>query len=365
MRQGVELAIDRINGRGGAGGHPLEMLLVDSAAARPDTLSMRQAVAAAYERFVADPTVIAAVGPQTSIGGRAIAPVLSRANLATITPSATTFDITDAGLKDHFRPEGRAVFFRTVGTDLTQAGAMARFAHAHLGVRRIVLIEDGSDFGKRVTDAFSSRAGALGITVLDRWMLGWLRQDYREGLRRLGALRPGALYLGVGYDVGVKLARQIPDVLPSVHVLGAHTLFNRAFTLQARAPGAEGWFVAHVAPDLAGTAAAAGWAAQFRTRFGVDPSSYSLTAYTAVTVIADAIERLVRQGQPVTRARVRDAIQATRLPDTPAGPIAFDPDGDLERPSVSIYQVKSGAFHHVETLLLPGTHDRVKARAQP
>jgi branched-chain amino acid transport system substrate-binding protein len=276
-----------------------------------------------------------------------------------------TFDITDPGLRDRFRPEGRAVFFRTVGTDLTQAGAMAQFAHARLGVRRIVLIEDGSGFGERVVDAFAGRAAERGITVLDRWKLGWLRQDYREGLRRLAALRPDALYLGVRYDVGVKLARQIPDVLPSVHVLGPHTLFNRAFTLQARSTGAEGWYVSNVAPDLAGTPSAAAWAAQFRRRFGADPSSYSLTAYTAVTVIADAIGRLVKQGQAVTRARVRDAIEATRLPNTPAGPVAFDLDGDLERPAVSIYQVRSGAFHYVETFLPAGPKERVSVENRP
>ena len=103
----------------------------------------------------------------------------------------------------------------------------------------------------------------------------------------------------------------------------------------------------------------------FRSRFGVDPSSYSLTAYTAVKVIADAVGRLVRRGQPVTRARVRDAIEATRLPDTPAGPIAFDQDGDLERSPVSIYQVRGGAFHHVETRLTTGTKDKVRAGARP
>ena len=71
MLQGVELAIEGINRQGGAGGYPLEMLLLDSSASRPDSLSQREAVTASYERFVADPSVIAVVGPQTSLrGGR-------------------------------------------------------------------------------------------------------------------------------------------------------------------------------------------------------------------------------------------------------------------------------------------------------
>jgi len=348
--QGVQLALEDVN-REGAGGHTLETLALDSAALGADIRSRQRAAAASYERFVADPTVIAAVGPQTSSEGRAVAALLSRANLATITPSATTFDITDPTLRATFRPSGRAVYFRTVGTDLAQADAMARFAHARLGIRRVVLIDDGLDSQMRLVDTFARRAAALGMTVLIRRQINWIQLDYREELRELAVLKPDALYVGVRFPAGVKLARQVPGILPSVHVLGTESLYNGAFPIQARPTGAEGWYVPNVAPDPAASAAAAAWAERFQGRFGSAPSGYSLAAYTAVTVIADALGRVVKRGQPVTRANVRDAIEATRLPDALSGPVSFDRDGDLERPVVSIYQVKSGAFQHVETLL--------------
>ena len=104
MLQGVQLAVEDVNRRGGAGGHPLETFLLDSAVPGADTLSRQRATVASYERFVADPAVIAAIGPQTSEESRAVAPFLSRADLATITPSATTFDITDPALRATFRP---------------------------------------------------------------------------------------------------------------------------------------------------------------------------------------------------------------------------------------------------------------------
>ena len=153
------------------------------------------------------------MGPQTSREARAVVPLLGPANLATITPSATTFDVTDPALKERFRPDGRASYFRTIGTDLTQGDAMARFARARLGVRRVVLIDDGFEFGVRLANTFARRAAALGITVLGRRQLSHLRADYREELRGVGVLGPDALYVAVGYAVGVKLARQIPEVL--------------------------------------------------------------------------------------------------------------------------------------------------------
>lgn len=365
LLQGIELAIDDVNRGGGPGGHPLQTLLLDSGGSDLDTLARLHLVAAHYERFVADPAVIAVVGPQTSDEGRSVAALLSRANLATITPSSTAFDITDAGLARQFRPGGRAVYFRTVGTDSAQAEAMARFARVRLGVRRVALIDDASQFGERMVEIFARHAAAAGMTVLARSRLNWLQADYRQELRRLAELGPDALYLGVRYDVGVKLARHIPEILPSIRILGSETLHNRAFPIQARATGAEGWYVSGMAPDPSWSPAAAAWVNQFRSRFGAVPSGYSLTAYTAVAVVADAVGRVVKRGLPVTRTSVRDAIQTTRLPNALSGPVSFDPDGDLERPAVSVYQIRGGAFHHLETLLLTKSRGGSQAEARP
>jgi branched-chain amino acid transport system substrate-binding protein len=238
-----------------------------------------------------------------------------------------------------------------VGTDLAQGDAMARFAHARLGVRRVVVLHDGSPAGERVVDPFVRRASALGIAVTVRAPLDWISQDYREDLRALVPLAPDALYAAVRYGTGVKLARRIPEVLPSVRLLGTEALYNGAFPIQARGTAAEGWYVPNVAPDPAATAAAEAWAARFRHRYGTEPHGYALTAYTAVAVIADAVSRVLGAGRPLTRASVRDAIAAARLPAAPSGPVAFSADGDLEHPAVSIYQVRGGAFRFVETVV--------------
>lgn len=362
MLQGVQLAVEEVNRRGGAGGRPLETLHADTSDHAPDTPSLQRAVIASYERLLADPLVIAVIGPQTSPESRVAAPLLSRANLATITPSATTFDLTDPGLRATFRPGGRTVYFRSIGTDVAQGDAMARFAEKRLGVRRVVVISDGSSFGDRTIRAFERRAAQLGIAILGRRLVNWVGQDYREELRDVARLQPDTLYLGVRAAAGVKLARQILQVLPSVRVLGTETLYDRAFPLQARPGGGEGWYVPHVGPDPAMSPAATAWAARYRTRFGAEPSAYSLTAYTAVMIVADAVERVTRAGRPVTRASVRDAIQATRLPDAPSGPVSFGPDGDLERAMISIFQVRGGAFRYVETIASPGAGDGLGAK---
>src|SRR5262249_41829844 len=150
----------------------------------------------------------------------------------------------------------------------------------------------------------------------------------------------------------VKLARQIPKILPTVHLLGTEQLYNTALPIQARSTGAEGWYVPHVAPDPVSSPAGVAWAERYRGRYGVVPNAYALTGYTAGVIIVDAVDRVAKGGRPVNRSSVRDAIEATRLPDAVAGPVSFDRDGDLAGAPVSIYRVTGGAFQFVETIFV-------------
>jgi ABC-type branched-subunit amino acid transport system substrate-binding protein len=71
-------------------------------------------------------------------------------------------------------------------------------------------------------------------------------------------------------------------------------------------------------------------------------------------VIRDAVGRLAARGRSITRPGVREAIQSARLADTPQGTVSYDANGDLERPVVSIYQVRDEAFRYLEAVTLAG-----------
>src|SRR4030095_10848985 len=55
-----------------------------------------------YKKFIADSLVMAAVGPVMSGEGKAISPILSEADMATITPSSTNPDITDPKFQSQY-----------------------------------------------------------------------------------------------------------------------------------------------------------------------------------------------------------------------------------------------------------------------
>jgi branched-chain amino acid transport system substrate-binding protein len=80
------------------------------------------------------------------------------------------------------------------------------------------------------------------------------------------------------------------------------------------------------------------------------PSYYSITAYDAVLVVIDAIERVATSGKPVDRVNVRDAIAETKL-KTLQGEVSFDENGDLRQKVIAVFQVKHDTAHPADDLI--------------
>ena len=66
----------------------------------------------------------------------------------------------------------------------------------------------------------------------------------------------------------------------------------------------------------------------------------------AVMVMADTLERLVKDGKPLTRENVRDYTEKTNL-KTLQGTISFDENGDLKEKVVSVFQVKDNKYSYI------------------
>jgi branched-chain amino acid transport system substrate-binding protein len=346
IRKGAEMAIEELNQKGGAGGYKFEGVVFDSATPAAGQYDPAQA-ATNYKKFIADTAVVAAVGPVMSGEGKAISPILSEADMATITPSSTNPDITDPKFKDQYRPKGKAVYFRNVTTDAYQGPNMANHAFHKLGVKKVYVVDDGGAFGVGIADSFSRRAKELGIQILGRDQLNPKEADYKTILTKIKGLNPDALYYGGVQQAAVKLARQAYEVMPKIHKLGSDGLYDLAFPEQAGKEAAEGWWASNASPDMLTDPKAQEWINKFKSKFNREPTNYAITAYNGVMVIADAVDRVAKSNKPVTRSAVREAMEKTDLKSTLQGPISYDENGDIKTKTVALYQVKDGKFKYV------------------
>ncbi|MDR3538026.1 MAG: branched-chain amino acid ABC transporter substrate-binding protein, partial [Acetobacteraceae bacterium] len=290
-------------------------------------------------KMVSDRSVVAALGPMSSTPGKAMAPIFSQGGLATITPTSTNPDITDPKFAAQYRPEGKAIYFRTVTTDAFQGPNMANYFADTLKVKTIYGLDDSGAYGIGLSTAFEVQAKKRGIEVLGHDRLDPKASDYMPVLTKIKSLGAQALYYGGDAQAGVKLVKQSYDIIPDVIKSGGDGMYGPSILQGAGFPASEGWYATVASPHMMEDAELQPWVKRFTAKTGRQPSDYSITAYDAVLVVIDAIERVAKSGKPVDRTNVRDAIAATKL-KTLQGEVSFDPNGDLNQRVVAVFQVK-------------------------
>jgi branched-chain amino acid transport system substrate-binding protein len=343
IKNGAQMAIDEANAKGTIPGYKIDTIVLDSGTATAGQYDPAQA-ATNTKKLVSNTAVVANVGPQMSGEGKAMSPILSAGNLATITPSSTNPDITSPKFAAQFRPNGKAVYFRTVTTDAFQGPNMANYFADTLKVKSVYVLDDSGAYGVGIADSFQKQAEARGIKVLGRDQLNPKEADYTTILTKIKAANPDAMYYGGVAQAGVKLCKQAYDVNPKMIKGGGDGMVGPEILKGCGFPSAEGWYATIASPHLLADPAAKAMIANFRKKYGTSPDDYTITAYDAAQVIVDSIRRVVATGKPVTREAVRDAIQATKL-KTLQGEISFDENGDLQSKVISVFKITKDPAH--------------------
>jgi branched-chain amino acid transport system substrate-binding protein len=249
----------------------------------------------------------------SSTPGKAMSPILSQGGLATITPTSTNPDITDPKFATLYRPAGKAVYFRTVTTDAFQGPNLANYFVDVHKVKTMYGLDDSGAYGIGISTAFERQAAKKGVTVMGHDRLDPKAADYTTVLTKIKALNPDLLYYGGDAQAGVKLAKQSYDIIPNMLKAGGDGMYGASIPSGAGFPSANGWYATVASPHMIEDSKLEPWVKRFAAKFSQQPSDYSITAYDAALVVLDAVDRVAKTGKPVTRAAVRDAIQASKV----------------------------------------------------
>lgn len=349
IKDGALLAIDEANAQGGVTGYKIDVLLLDDGTATAGQYDPAQAATNA-RKMVSDKQVVAAIGPQMSGSGKAMSPILSQGDLATITPASTNPDITDPKFAGQYRPKGKAIYFRTVTTDAFQGPNMANYYADVLKVKSVYVLDDSGAYGVGIADTFQAQAEKRGIKVLGRDQLNPREADYATTLTKIKSLNPDALYYGGVAQAGVKVVKQSFDILPQIAKGGGDGMYGAEILRGAGFPAVEGWYATIAAPDILENPEAAPVIERFAKKYGQQPENYSITAYDAALVILDAVKRVAASGKEVTRDAVRDAIQTSHV-KTLQGEITFDENGDLRNREISVFRIVKNDKYPLDDVL--------------
>ena len=244
IRNGIMMAIDGANEANGIPGFKIETLILDDGTATAGQYDPAQAATNA-RKMVSDKDVVAALGPEMSGAGKAMAPILSMGGLATITPTSTNPDISDPKFAQQFRPAGKPIYFRTVTTDAYQGPNMANFYADVLKVKSVYILDDSGAYGVGMADAFEKQAGKKDIKVLGRDRLDPKAADYTAIITKIKSLNPDAIYYGGVGQAGVKLAKQSYDIVPQMIKGGGDGVMGPAMLTAVGYPGQRGLVCHH------------------------------------------------------------------------------------------------------------------------
>ena len=338
IKYGALLAIQQANDAGAVKGYTLVPVIMNNATTTAGQYDPAQAATNA-RKLIADPEVMAAIGPEMSGDGKAMSAIYAEANFATITPASTNPDITSPKFGSEFDPSGKAVYFRTVTTDAYQGPAMANYFSDVLKVTSVYVLDDSGAYGVGIADTFEARAKEKGIKVLGRDRLDPTEADYTVALTKIKGVNPAGLYYGGVMGAGSKLVKQAYGILP--HAMpkgGGDGLLAPEMLTAVGFPAAEGWYCTIAAPHLTQDPKTQPFVKLYESTYHTQPDDYAITAYDAGLVITAALASLVDAGKPITRASVREAIQTSHT-STLQGPVAFDQYGDIVNRTVSVFQV--------------------------
>jgi branched-chain amino acid transport system substrate-binding protein len=319
---GVQLAIDQAN-KAGKLGFKLELLKAD------DQGSPEQAPTAAAS-VIQDNAVLGVVGPSFSGATKAVGPAYGDAGLAMISPSATNPTLSQQGFK---------TFHRIVPSDNVEGGQAADL-FVKKGYKKVVVIDDLSDYGKGVADTLQAGLEKQGVQV-QRIGVDAKTTDYGATATTVTSSGAQAMFYG-GYDAQAGI---LAKALQTAGFKGDKYTGNggksSVFVDGAGAAG-NGWFFTCGCSDATVAPEAKDFTAAYQAQFNTPPSTYSPEAFDAANALIEAIKTAAKAGTP-TRQSVEDAVNGLNYKGITTT-VKFDKTGEVDQSAqvVNLFTEKDG-----------------------
>ncbi len=321
MRNGAQLAVDEINGKGGVLGRKLQLRVED------DACDPRTAVAAANK--------LVSAGVKVSVSGYCSGatlptlPIFDRARIPMIIPVANSAELPAQKLRH---------VFLINGTGDQQAAAAFRWL-AKEGAKKVAVMHDNTSYSKDIavrTATELDRSGAPDKSVLEA--VTPKESDYSAAVTSVLKGNPDYIYWTGYYAEGGLLIRQFKQAgYKGRFLVGDGSVATKLAEI-AGGKNAEGVY-ATMTPTPETLQGAESWKAAYKQKFNADPGPYSTQAYDGVRLAAEA----VRKAGSTDGGKIVTALETMEGFTLFSGPLKFTPQHTITG-GFEIQVVKDGRF---------------------
>jgi branched-chain amino acid transport system substrate-binding protein len=325
IRDGVLLAVNEINQNGGIKGNPIVTYFEDEGGGP-------QASVNAVLKLISINNVKVIIGPATSNGVMASAPIAEKNHVVLLSPSGTSDNIREAG--DYI--------FRNRASVSQEAIVFTKYIIDDLGIKRFAILRADADYAKSFGDICGRTIQENGGSLIIEEIFSEGSSDFRTQLSKIKATTPQGLFIiGVPIELG-NILKQIREIGLKTQIFSNTVDSPDIFKL---AGGAEEGltFVTTFYDPVNGDTRIVEFDKKFKERYGRGSHLFGANAYDAVYILKRVIEEYGYDGE-----RIKDGLYQLKKFTGAAGLIEFDEKGDLKFTKVAIKKVTNGKFVFVK-----------------
>jgi branched-chain amino acid transport system substrate-binding protein len=348
LADAMQLAIEQAGGE--VDNIPVRFVLLDetNTSGTPDDA----AVAAAARAAAADSSTVAFVGPDTSGDTAIMLPILNRAGILEVSPTATYGGLTrtssDPDEPAKYYPSGRRTFGRVVPADAAQAAAQANYEHT-AGCTHVFVLDDGSLYGRGLAASFASDASAAALTVAGRRVISTGAKQYTQIAATAAGSADCVLFVGELTAGVTTLFDELHAAGPNLKLFGTDTLASAAFAASLGSAQSVTYLTGPTLdPSYYGDSGQAFYES-YAIRFGGPPDSSAIFGYEAMNAVLSAI----RTAGSRNREAIVDAFFNINDRASPLGTYSIDAEGDTTLNRYGGYRVVDSGLQF--DMVLPTT----------
>src|SRR5438552_5916987 len=321
---GIQLAIDEFNAKGGVKGRQLQVKVLDDQG-RPEE------AATAATRLIASEHVVALLGEVASTRSLFMAPKAQGAKVPMVSPSSTNPKVTQVG--DYI--------FRACFIDPFQGYVMAKFVHDNLKLAKAAILKDvRNDYSVGLAQNFTEAFTKMGGQILATESYSSGDVDFKAQLTNIKNAHPEVLYVpGYYTDVGL-IARQAREAGITAPLTGGDGWDSEKLYEIGGAALEGSYFSNHYSVDDPSPRIQE-FVAKFKKAYGGQvPDSLAAQAYDAAGMLFDAMKR----AQDLTGPAIREAMAQTKDYKGVTGDITMDDKRNATKPAVVLKVAKGGKY---------------------
>lgn len=321
FKNAAELAIEKVNAKGGVNGKKLKLVVGDSKADPKEAANIAQ-------KFVSDSNIMAVIGDFTSTAALAGAPIYQKSGLVQLSPTSSHPDFTKQG----------NYIFRNIASQAVEGPALADYVVKDLNKKKVAIVYIKNDWGIVAHEFFMKKAKELGADIVAvEPYLPEQGKDFSAIITKIKEQKPDLIYLGMMYTDGALFAQQVKKADLNVTLAGTGALYSSEL-LKLGGAAVEGLYLTvsfypeDTRPEVQD------FVKSYQEKYGKLPTQFAAQAYDATNLIIEALKK-----GATDRKSLRDNLAGIKDFPGVTGTTTFDENRDVNK-TLSRLIIKDGKY---------------------